>query len=255
MNPKSILSISQNIHQTITGGANTSKKNIVFVSLASLPILWGLFQGYHLICKLLAPYFMILFPNAFDDYTTPYYFGIALVNLIIWGILAALWPRLGLGDAWHPEGIHSVVVLFIVSLCVISVSLIHALFPDAFIHSLVPYEAPFKRMGFVVWTMTPVQEEILFRGFLYALASRLFHFTSTSSFRSVLPAFILGATWFALWHITPYAIMTHGWYAVGTQAIVTFFAGILFNGLRHWTRSIWLVIPVHAAGNFFISMI
>ncbi|GAK58471.1 hypothetical protein U27_05445 [Candidatus Vecturithrix granuli] len=241
--------------QAIVRSTDASKSQMTLISLASLPILWGLFQGYHLICKLLVPYFMSLFPYAFDAYTTPYYFGIALVNLIIWSILAALWPRLGLGDAWHPDWVHSIVVMFIASLCVISVSLIHALFPDAFIHSLVPYEVPFKRMGFVVWTMTPVQEEILFRGFLYALTLQLFHFTPTSSFRSVLPAFILGAAWFALWHVTPYAIMTHGWYAVGTQAIVTFFAGILFNALRHWTGSIWLVIPVHAAGNFFISMI
>ncbi len=103
--------------------------------------------------------------------------------------------------------------------------------------------------------MTPVQEEILFRGFLYVLALRMFQHRPTSSFRNVLPALILGAVWFALWHVTPPAIMAHGWQIVGTQAIVTFLAGILFNGLRHWTGSIWLIIPVHAAGNFFISMI
>ena len=240
--------------QTIFRIAGVSNKRLTLISLASLPIFWGLFQGYHLSCKLLAPYFMAVFPHALDAYSTPYYFGIALVNLSVWSILAAIWPGLGIGKAWHPRRSQSLVVLCIVSLCIVSVALIRTFSLATFVHTLVPYEIPFKRMGCVVWTMTPVQEEILFRGFLYALALRLFQQTPTSSLRSVFPAFILDSTWFALWHVTLHAIMAYGWYVVGTQAIVTFFAGILLNEIRHWTGNIWLVIPVHAAGNFLISM-
>lgn len=207
MNLKSMLSIFQNIHQAVPGSENTSKKHLVLVRLASLPILWALFQGYHMICKFLAPSVMILFPQRFEAYTTPYYFGIAMVNLLIWSLLAALWPRWGVGDAWHPHRGQGVVVLSIVALCLILIPLTHTLVPAPLIHTACPYETPFKRMGIVAWTMTPVQEEILFRGFLYVLALRMFQRRPTSSFRNVLPALILGAVWFALWHVTPPAII------------------------------------------------
>jgi membrane protease YdiL (CAAX protease family) len=82
----------------------------------------------------------------------------------------------------------------------------------------------------------------------------MFKCSPESSLKDVLPVIMLGAVWFALWHLSPQAIAKYGWRIVGGQVVVTFFAGIMFNGLRYWTRSIWLVIPVHAAGNFMVGI-
>ena len=109
-------------------------------------------------------------------------------------------------------------------------------------------------MGFAIWTITPVEEEILFRGFAYAFLLRVFKLSPDSSFREALPIFVLGSVWFSLWHLSPVAVAKYGWDIMRLQLISTFVAGMIFNGLRHWTRSIWLVIPVHAAGNFMVSI-
>lgn len=122
------------------------------------------------------------------------------------------------------------------------------------LNSFIQYQTPADQMGFVIWTITPVQEEILFRGFLYAFALRLFGFTEDSPWQEIFPALIVGAAWFSLWHLSPPAIQKYGWNIVGLQLILTFGAGLLFNWLRYWTRSIWLIIPIHAVGNYMISI-
>jgi membrane protease YdiL (CAAX protease family) len=167
-----------------------------------------------------------------------------MLNLVIFGTIAAIWPDLGFGHSWKPNRYQSLAVLALVC-----ASMIYPI-----LNTFIDPGNPFKRMGFVIWTVTPIQEEILFRGFLYALLLRIFKRSPDSSLKEMLPVFILGALWFSLWHLSPLAVVKYGWRIIGIQLVSTFFAGILFNGLRHWTRSIWLVIPVHAAGNFMVSI-
>lgn len=225
----------------------TSKDKLLLLSIGSIPIAWGVLQGYHLIlCKPLVEWIIVTFPQAFKDLQMPYPFVVSLLNLAIWGTLAAIWPHLGFGHFWKPDRYQSVVVLFIVS-----ISLLYPTFNTA----LDSVTTPFKEMGFVVWTVTPVQEEILFRGFLYTLLLRIFNRSPDSSLREVFPVLVLGAVWFSLWHLCPHAVAKYGWKVIGTQLLATFGAGVIFNVLRHWTGSIWLVIPVHAAGNFAVSVL
>jgi membrane protease YdiL (CAAX protease family) len=224
-----------------------NKKNrLLLLSIGSIPIAWGVLQCYHLICcRPIVKWILSTFPQSFENLQMPYPFVASMLNLTIFGIMAAFWPHLGFGYSWKPDRYQCFVVLSLISAAMIYPSL------NTFLESVV---TPVKDMGFVTWTITPVQEEIIFRGFLYAFLLRIFKRTSDSSFREVLPVLVLGAVWFSLWHLSPHAIMKYGWGVVGTQVVLTFFAGIIFNGLRHWTGSIWLVIPVHAAGNFMVSV-
>jgi membrane protease YdiL (CAAX protease family) len=223
-----------------------SMDRVPLLSLLSLPIVWGVFQVYRLLfSKPLVEWILATYPQFFENLQTPYPFVASSLNLVIFGSLALIWPALGFGHFRKPDRYQSFVVLLLVG--------ITCIYP--LLNGFVGYTTtPFKQMGFVIWTITPIQEEIFFRGFLYTLLLRLFHQSSDSSWRDVLPVLLLGAAWFSLWHLTPHAINKYGWDVVGPQLGLTFMAGILFNGLRHWTGSIWLVIPVHAAGNFMVSI-
>ncbi|PID56767.1 hypothetical protein CSB45_10015 [candidate division KSB3 bacterium] len=83
----------------------------------------------------------------------------------------------------------------------------------------------------------------------------LFRCSPDSSWREALPVLLLGSAWFSLWHLHSPAVFAHGWTSVRFQTFMTFWAGLLFNFICHWTGSIWLVIPLHAAGNFAVSFI
>ena len=214
--------------------------------IGTLPLVWGIFQGYHLfVCRPVGEWMLAGFAQFFGRFQPSYPLAVALLNLALFGTLALMWPHWGFGNMWKADRHHSLVVFLIVV-----VSLLIPVFKG-----FGEYAGPFKAMGWVVWTLTPVEEEILFRGFLYALLLRLFRQTPQSSWREALPVLLLGAAWFALWHIYPPAIEKYGWRVVGIQIIVTFFAGFFLNGLRHWTGSVWFVIPVHAMGNFMVSLL
>ncbi len=157
---------------------------------------------------------------------------------------ALIWPEIGFGQSWKPSHVQGIVVLGIIAASVA--------YPV--LNSFVEYKTPVSSMGFVIWTITPVQEEILFRGFLYTFALYLFGLNENSSWREMFPVLVIGAAWFSLWHLTPSGINKYGWGVIGPQVLLTFGAGLLFNWLRYWTKSIWLIIPVHAAGNFMISI-
>ena len=222
------------------------KGRLLVFSIASIPVAWAVLQSYHLIfCKPIVEWLISIFPHLSENFPMPYPFVVSMLNLAIFGTMAAIWPDLGFGHSWQPKRSQSLMVLFLVS--------VSMLFPvlNTFLNNV---ENPFKEMGFVIWTVTPVEEEILFRGFLYAFLLRIFKRTPDSSLKATLPVIVLGAVWFALWHLSPLAVMKYGWGMVGTQVVFTFLAGLMFNGLRHWTGSIWLVIPVHAAGNFVASI-
>jgi membrane protease YdiL (CAAX protease family) len=220
----------------------------VVVSILSLPLAWAILQSYqHWIARPVGVWMLTRFSGVFDHLIAtakPEIFGPALCNLIIFGIIAAIWPDLGFGTSWKPDRRQTLLVLGL-----FGISLLYPI-----VNSILEYETPVKQMGYVVWTITPVEEEILFRGLLYALLLRLFRCSPEASWREILSVLVLGAAWFSLWHLSPVAIQKYGWGLIGTQVVLTFVAGLLFNGLRHWTGSIWLVIPVHAAGNFMISI-
>jgi len=221
------------------------KDRLLLLGISSIPIAWGALQCYHMIfCKPIVEWIIAVFPQSFEDLQMPYPFVASMLNLAIFGMMAAIWPDLGFGHSWKPNRHQSLVVLSLVSASLIFPIL--NIFVDNVNH--------FQKMGFTIWTITPVQEEIIFRGFLYAFLLRIFHRSPDSSLREVFPVLVLGAVWFSLWHLSPYAITKYGWGIVVTQVVLTLFAGIIFNALRHWTGSIWLVIPVHAAGNFMVSV-
>ena len=227
--------------------AHTRKNGRVFIEgILLLPIIWGIFQTYHVFfSKPIAEWFVEALPGIFCHIDAAYPFAVGLLHLLIWGTMALIWPKTGFGDIREPDLYQRITVIVLVSVCMVSPVLMSS-----------PGRAEaFKEMGFVVWTITPVSEEILFRGFLYTLLLRVFHVTPDSSWKDTLPVLLFGGLWFSLWHLVPSAVANHGWGLVGPQLVITFFAGIIFSGLRHWTGSIWLCIPIHAAGNFMASFL
>lgn len=209
--------------------------------------MWGLLQSYQTWIARPAGLWLVEHVAALRDHIPipmPEAFGAALISLLIFGIMAAFRPDLGVGLYWKPNRLQCLVIVGL-----ISASLLYPL-----LNQFLGYATPVEQMGIVVWTITPVEEEILFRGLLYALALRLFHKSPDASWREILPVLLVNSIWFALWHISPQAILKYGWEMIAAQGILTFAAGLLFSVLRHWTGSIWLVIPVHAAGNFMISI-
>lgn len=222
------------------------KKNLLIFSIVSIPIAWAGLQFYHLI--LTGPiinWIIGTFPGQLESFPMPYPFVASLLNLTIFGTAAAIWPNLGFGESWKPDRRQSLVVLLLIGL-----SVIYPIFHIGFGNV-----NPIKKMGFVTWTITPVQEEIIFRGFIYSLLLRLLKKSDNLPLREIMPVILLGAIWFSLWHLSPHAIGKYGWGFMTVQLVLTFGAGIIFNVLRYWTRSIWLIMPVHAAGNFMFNMI
>jgi membrane protease YdiL (CAAX protease family) len=214
-------------------------------SLISLPIAWGILQFYQLaLARPIALWALSSFPSLFEHIQPAYPFAVSMFHLALWFALAAIWPHIGFGYARKPARYQGMVALFLIAAC--GILPIFRMFSGL--------GSTFSQMGFVTWTITPIQEEILFRGFLYALLLRIFRQSPESSWKKAFPVLVLGALWFSLWHLSPLAIKNYGWQIVGTQVVITFFAGLMFNGLRHWTGSIWLGIPVHAAGNFMVSV-
>lgn len=223
--------------------SNSKRDGFLLFSILSIPIVWAILQFYHLIfSRPIIDWVIATFPQISESFKTPYPFVAAMLNLAIFGTMAMIWPEPGFGHSWSPHRQQSLVVLLLVSLSLIYPSL-----------NTLDNGNPFREMGFAIWTITPVEEEILFRGFLYALLLRIFKRSPDSPFREVLPVLLLGSVWFSLWHLSPLAVTKYGWNMMGLQLISTFVAGLIFNGLRHWTGSIWLVIPVHAAGNFMVG--
>ena len=226
---------------------NSRTESILF-SLVSLPVVWLLLQSHHMIlCEPLAERLIATVPLFAKDLSSSSpAFTFAMINLSIFGALALIFPNQGFGHSWKPERRQSLAVLFFIGLALLYPSLDILMQPNAV--------EPFKSMGFVTWTITPVEEEILFRGFLYTLLLKIFRCSPESSWRKVLPVLLLGSAWFALWHLYPSAIIDHGWKLVLSQTFFTFWGGLFFSVMRHWTGSIWLVIPLHAAGNFMVNL-
>ena len=229
-----------------------SRTEFVVFALLSLPLAWLLLQSHHMLfCAPIAEWLIDVSPFFEERSQSSAAFPFAMINLTLWGALALIFPEQGFGHRWKPERRYGIAVLLCIGLVLV--------FPafNSFLQSAIQTNAidSFRSMGFVTWTITPVEEEILFRGFLYALLLKIFHCSPDSSWREVSPVLFLGSAWFSLWHLYPGAIVNHGWNTVLYQVFWTFWGGLFFNIMRHWTGSIWLVIPLHAAGNFMINFI
>lgn len=223
-----------------------SKVELFIFSLVSLPLVWLLLQSYHmLICAPITDRLIATFPFFTQNSQPATGLAFGMVNLCIFGTLAMIWPSQGFGQSWRPERRQSLAVLFFIALSM--------LFPVLNTFMTSSAVVPFKSMGFATWTITPVEEEILFRGFLYALLLKIFRCSPDSSWREIMPVLLLGSAWFSLWHLFPHAIINYGWGAVLSQVFLTFWGGLFFSVMRHWTGSIWLVIPLHAAGNLMVN--
>lgn len=218
------------------------------IGVLSLPLVWGLLQTYQTglvrpAGQALADRWRLFDALAPSPATAPL-LASSLLSLCIWGTCAFLWPELGFGRDWTASRSQGLVVL--------GLAAASTLYP--LVNRVVGYTTPVSEMGYIIWTITPVQEEILFRGFLYRAALRLFGITEQAPWRAAAPALLTASLWFAVWHATPYGIEKYGLSVIAPQVALTFGAGLLLNWLRHWTRSIWLLIPVHAIGNFMLSI-
>ena len=92
---------------------------------------------------------------------------------------------------------------------------------------------------------TAVYEELLFRAALFGLFLRL---------RGLITAIVGTSVLFGLWHIVPTLETTSGSAlsiagAVVGAVLFTGLAGVLFAGLRYWSRSVIAPILAHTASN------
>ncbi len=215
--------------------------------LISIPLMWLVLQSYHLLVyDLFAQWLITQFPYLTLAPKAPHVAIASIFNLILFGTLAAIWPSLGLGIGWKPSRYQSLTLFFLVG---------GVFLAGHWLTFLPAVTNPFKSMGITMWTTTPIGEEILFRGFVYAWLAQRWQVRPEATFRQAAPMILHGALCFALWHLVPDAILQYGWQPIVLQVIWTFGAGILFGMLRHWTGSIWFTIPVHAAGNFVATLL
>lgn len=212
---------------------------------ALIPMGLIVLQGYHLVVqKPIVEYTLATLPQLAKSVVMPYPFVSSMLNLFIFGALAAIWPKQGFGHEWKPQKNQSLVVAGLM-LAAVAYPVLVITFGSV---------NPFNKMGMIIWTITPIQEEIIFRGFLYSLLLSIFNKTENTPLKEMVPLILIGSVWFSLWHLSPHAIEKYGWYFMIGQLSLTFAVGIIFNLLRYWTKSIWLVIPVHASGNFMLSI-
>ena len=112
-------------------------------------------------------------------------------------------------------------------------------------------ENPFSDAPPGLYLMTPIGEELIFRGFMFTLLLWAF---PTQKTRVGLSCAVVGsALLFGLWHLAMQGTVTVGF--IWVQAGYTAMAGLLLGILRERTGSILPSITTHMGSNFVVAMI
>ena len=81
----------------------TMKNNKFVISILIPPIGLIILQGYHLvISKPIVEFVIFKFPKLSQNLSMPYPFVASMLNLLIFGTLALIWPKQDLGTEWKP---------------------------------------------------------------------------------------------------------------------------------------------------------
>jgi membrane protease YdiL (CAAX protease family) len=116
---------------------------------------------------------------------------------------------------------------------------------------LVP-DNPFEGAPPGLWLMTPVGEELIFRGFAYTLLLWAFPTQRTRRF-NLSYAVIGSALLFGVWHIAMVGTVTWGF--VWVQAAYTAVAGLLLGVMRERTGSVLPCVTTHMGSNYLAAIV
>lgn len=110
------------------------------------------------------------------------------------------------------------------------------------------------RMIFTQSLSVPLFEESVFRGLILAVVLHRYHATRAQ----IVGAVLFSALLFGLWHVPLTLNHPDAWQASAARVVYTIFAGVGFAAVVLRTRSIWLVMSVHAltlASNLLVSVL
>jgi membrane protease YdiL (CAAX protease family) len=115
---------------------------------------------------------------------------------------------------------------------------------------LVP-DHPFQDAPPGMYLLTPVAEELIFRGFAYT--ALLWAFRGKTTRYGMSYAVLGSGLLFGLWHISMAGTVTWGW--VWLQAAYTTLAGIMLGVVRERTNSVVPCVAAHMGSNYIVAMI
>jgi membrane protease YdiL (CAAX protease family) len=108
---------------------------------------------------------------------------------------------------------------------------------------------PFEDAPVGMYLMTPIGEELIFRGFAYAALVYVFPGKPTRSGLSV--AVVGSALLFGFWHLSMAGTLT--WWFAWIQAAYTALAGLLLGLLRERTGSVLPGAAAHMGSNYLVA--
>ena len=112
-------------------------------------------------------------------------------------------------------------------------------------------ENPFSDAPPGLYLMTPIGEELIFRGFAYTLL--LWAFPTQKTRHGLSYAVIGSALLFGLWHLAMQGTVTVGF--IWVQAGYTALAGLLLGLLREKTGSLLPCVTTHMGSNLVVALI
>jgi membrane protease YdiL (CAAX protease family) len=115
---------------------------------------------------------------------------------------------------------------------------------------LIVPDHPFQDAPSGMYLMTPVGEELIFRGFAYT--ALLWAFRGKTTRFGISYAVLGSALLFGGWHISMAGTISWSW--VWLQAAYTTLAGLLLGVLRERTGSIVPCVTAHMGSNFIVAM-
>lgn len=170
---------------------------------------------------------------------------------------------LGVSNLWHIFVLACGVALVLVApramglrlglvrkhLVLIGVVTVVALALSALGAALLP-ENPFEDGPVGMWLMTPVGEELIFRGFAYTLL--LWAFPTQRTQRWGLSYAVVGsALLFGVWHIAMLGNVGFAW----AQAAYTALAGLMLGVMRERTGSVLPCVTTHMGANYVAALV
>lgn len=158
-----------------------------------------------------------------------------LAQLVLAILLVACAPRefgLGIGRTFQKKQLVMIIAVPMTVICAVVMLFVRT---------------PFFGEGWSIYLITPLVEELFFRGFIFSAISFAFPGSTTVAGFGIARATLFSAIAFGLWHLGGLHWPTESF--IWFQLVYTTIAGLLWGHLRDQTGSIWSGCAIHAAIN------
>jgi len=171
----------------------------------------------------------------FTSFGEPWPYYLSLLSL---GLILAVWAPRTFGLAWARTWTHRKVALVVGGGMTVTA-----------ITGMLFVRVPFHGGSVAIYLCVPLAEELLFRGFLFAVVADAFPRTWRFGRWRVGAATLVTSLAFGLWHLGGFHLPADGF--IVFQVIYTTIAGLLFAFMREQTGSIWAPWLVHFVVNWW----